>query len=144
MVLNTDFSWNWDYTINHELSHMIDRRLAFRQSYVEDALFSEEAWAALNPDDFAYLNTYDGYMDSEAYKAYPSYFIDSYGTTFATEDRAELFGTAMSDYLNSFKEDSIFENGTPTAEKYRFYCDCIRDGFDTTGWDSTMPWEVNN
>ncbi len=26
------------------------------------------------------------------------YFIDSYGMTFATEDRSEIFGTAIDDY----------------------------------------------
>ncbi len=142
MVLDIDWSWNWDYTINHEFSHMIDRRLSFRLNYVEDALFSEEAWEALNPGDCEYLNSYEGYSDYTVYDQYPEYFIDSYGLTYATEDRAELFGTAMSDYLNSFGEDRYFFADTPTAEKYEFYCDCIRDGFDTTGWEDVTPWEA--
>ncbi len=142
MVLDIDLSWNWDYTINHEFSHMIDRRLAFRQNYVQDALFSEEAWASYNPEDCEYLNSYEGYTHYVVYDQYAEYFIDSYGLTYATEDRAELFGTAMSDYLNSFEEDNFFASGTPTAEKYRFYCDCIRDGFDTTGWEAVTPWEA--
>jgi hypothetical protein len=141
MVLDTNSSWNWDYTINHEISHMIDRRLSFRSTYVEDPLFSDEVWATYNPTGFAYLESYDGYENAEAYTSYEEYFIDSYGVTFATEDRAELFGTAMSDYQNNFEEDRYFESGAPTAEKYEYYCACIRDGFDTTGWDSTAPWE---
>lgn len=141
MVLDIDASWNWDYTINHELSHMVDRRLAFRFNYADDALFSEEAWAAYNPEDCEYLNSYEGYTHYAVYDRYAEYFIDSYGLTFATEDRAELFGTAMSDYLNNFAEDRFFDAGTPTAEKYAFYCACIRDGFDTSGWDSVTPWE---
>jgi hypothetical protein len=141
MVLDINSSWNWDYTINHEFSHMIDRRLAFRSSYKEDALFSEETWADYNPADFAYLESYDGYDHYTGFASYEEYFIDSYGVTFATEDRAELFGTAMSDYQNAFEEDGYFKEGTPTAEKYKYYCACIREGFDTTGWDSVAPWE---
>jgi hypothetical protein len=141
MVLDINSSWNWDYTINHEISHMIDRRLAFRGTYEEGALFSEETWVDYNPEDFSYLESYDGYEHAEAYTSYEEYFIDSYGVTFATEDRAELFGTAMSDYQNDFEEDRYFESGTPTAEKYEYYCACIRDGFDTTGWGIIAPWE---
>jgi hypothetical protein len=141
MVLDINASWNWDYTINHEISHMIDRRLAFRSSLAADALFSEDAWNDYNPADFSYLESYDGYEDVSDFTSYESYFVDSYGITFATEDRAELFGTAMSDYQNDFAEDSCFAQGTPTAEKYKFYCACIRDGFDTSGWASIVPWE---
>jgi hypothetical protein len=61
--------------------------------------------------------------------------------TFSTEDRAELFGLAMSDYLGYFDEGSFFTADAPTTEKYKYYCECIRDGFDTTGWDDVMPWE---
>jgi hypothetical protein len=141
MVLDISASWNWDYTINHEISHIIDRRLTFRSSLAKDALFSEDAWNDYNPSDFVYLDSYDGYEDVSDFTSYESYFVDSYGITFATEDRAELFGTAMSDYQNNFAEDSCFAAGTPTAEKYSFYCACIRDGFDTSGWASVVPWE---
>jgi hypothetical protein len=141
MVLDINASWNWDYTINHEISHMIDRRLTFRSSLAANALFSEDAWNDYNPADFSYLESYDGYEDVSDFKSYEAYFVDSYGITFATEDRAELFGTAMSDYQNDFAEDSCFAQGTPTAEKYKFYCACIRDGFDTSSWASIVPWE---
>lgn len=142
MVLDTGYSWDWDYTINHEFSHMIDRRLEFRSTVVEDPLYSEDTWSSYNPADCPYLDSYDGYEEYTAYEQFSEYYVDSYSLTYATEDRAELFGTAMSDYLNSFKEDEIFEGTRPTAEKYRYYCECIRDGFDTTGWEEVMPWEM--
>jgi hypothetical protein len=141
MVLDTEYLWDWDYTINHELSHMIDRRLEYRASYAEDSLYSEETWNSFNPEGCYYLGTYDGYEENDLYYQYSEYFADSYGMTFATEDRAELFGLAMSDYLGYFDEDSFFAAGAPTTEKYKYYCECIRDGFDTTGWDEVMPWE---
>lgn len=142
MVLSTPYCWDWDYTINHELSHLIDQRLEYRSNYVEDALFSESKWSSFNPDGCEYLNTYDGYEESEMYELYSDYFADAYGLTFATEDRAELFGLAMADYLGSFDEDAFFKKDSPTAAKFRYYCECIRDGFDTTGWEDVMPWEV--
>lgn len=142
MILSTQYRWDWDYTINHELSHLIDQRLEYRSNYVADALFSESKWSSFNPDGCEYLNTYDGYEESEMYELYSDYFADAYGLTFATEDRAELFGLAMADYLGSFDEDAFFKEDSPTAEKFRYYCACIRDGFDTTGWEDVMPWEV--
>jgi hypothetical protein len=108
MVLNTEYLWDWQYTINHEISHMIDRRLEYRASYDEDSLYSEETWSSFNPQDYDYLGTYDGYEENDLYYQYPEYFADSYGTTFATEDRAELFGLAMSDYLEYLDEDEFF------------------------------------
>jgi hypothetical protein len=141
IVLNTEYLWDWQYTINHEISHMIDRRLEYRTAYVPDSLYSEETWSSFNPEDYYYLYTYDGYEDNDLYYQYPEYFADSYGTTFATEDRAELFGLAMSDYLEYLDEDALFIEGSPIVEKYEYYCECIRDGFDTTGWDDVMPWE---
>jgi hypothetical protein len=141
MVLNTEYLWDWQYTINHEISHMIDRRLEYRASYDEDSLYSEETWSSFNPQDYDYLGTYDGYEENDLYYQYPEYFADSYGTTFATEDRAELFGLAMSDYLEYLDEDEFFIDGSPVVVKYEYYCACIRDGFDTTGWDDVMPWE---
>lgn len=141
MVLNAQYCWDWEYTINHEISHMIDRRLEYRSNYVPDALFSEKKWSSFNPDGCEYLNSYENYENSEMYELYSDYFADAYGLTFATEDRAELFGLAMSDYLGYFDEDDFFKPDTPTAEKYKYYCACIRDGFDTTGWEDVMPWE---
>ncbi len=140
MVLDAQQLWNWDYTVNHEISHMIDRKLTFRAEFQEDALFSEETWSAYNPDGFSYLETYDGYEynweDDWIYC-----FIDSYGTTCATEDRAEIFGTVMSDAMNDCLYDERFTGDTVLAEKLQYYCACIRSGFDTTGWSQVMPWE---
>jgi hypothetical protein len=141
MVLSTEYLWDWEYTISHEISHMIDQRLEYRAVYVDDSLFSENTWSSFNPDGCEYLNTYENYEENGQYELYADYFADAYGMTFPTEDRAELFGLAMSDYLGNFDEDVFFKADAPTTEKYRYYCACIRDGFDTTGWADVMPWE---
>lgn len=146
MVLAIDLSqlWNLDYTINHEISHMIDRRLDFLSKYNSDAAFSESKWVKLNPKGCKYVDGYENYENSDAYKNHPEYFFDSYGTTFATEDRAEIFGHAMDYYLNELDAGYIFNPNSPLTKKLKFYCQCIRDGFDTTGWDSQLPWEKFN
>ena len=142
MVLDTDYSWDWNYTVNHELSHMIDRRLDFYHTCNPDATYSEEAWNSYNPDNFTYLNSYDSYEDNRAYTSNRTYFIDSYGTTYSTEDRAEIFGTAVSDYLDGFTDDSVFSSDSPISYKLQYYSSAIRDGFDTTGWPDQLPWET--
>ncbi|MCD7982450.1 MAG: hypothetical protein LUF32_09140 [Clostridiales bacterium] len=141
MTLDAEQYENWDYTVNHEISHMIDRSLTFRSLYRKDALFSEEGWAAYNPTDFVYSETYDGYGENTNWPALQDYFIDAYGMTFATEDRAEIFGNAMSDFMNGGSSENDFGEGSILQSKLAYYCACIRDGFDTTGWEEVMPWE---
>ncbi|MBE5890982.1 MAG: hypothetical protein E7282_08455 [Lachnospiraceae bacterium] len=142
MVIDCNYIWDMIYTINHEFSHMIDSRLEYADSELDDVLFSEETWATYNPTDFAYAETYSDYSSYEPYETYSEYFIDAYGTTFATEDRAEIFGQAVSyaigddpDYVvDMYFDDYLYE-------KLDYYCKCIRDGFDTTDWPEVMPWE---
>lgn len=141
MVLDTNCSPEWDHTIAHELSHAIDRRLAFRSRYVEDALFSEEMWNSFNPDNFSYLDNYNEAQQNWSKDWEGVYFLNSYSVTFATEDRAEIFGNAVFNYQNEWRGDLRFTGDNPLNQKYEYYCDCIRDGFDTTGWKSIMPWE---
>ena len=141
MTLDAEQYEKWDYTVNHEISHMIDRSLTFRSLYRKDALFSEEDWAAFNPTDFTYSNTYDGYGENTNWPALQDYFVDAYGMTFATEDRAEIFGNAMSDFMNGGSYEDDFGEGSILQRKLAYYCASIRDGFDTAGWEDMMPWE---
>ncbi len=141
MVLDTNCRFEWDHIIAHELSHAIDRRLAFRSSYVEDALFSEETWNSFNPEDFQYPNSYNEISQNWSEDWEGVYFLNSYSATYATEDRAEIFGNAVDSYQNGWPGDLRFTGDNPLNRKYEYYCDCIRDGFDTTGWKSVMPWE---
>ena len=130
MVLDASYCWDWDYVFHHEMSHLIDRKLEFRSYYLSDTLYSEDAWSRLNPDSFQYLYTYQDYEHSQGFQYYSSYFIDAYGTTFPTEDRAELFGNYMrSRILNT--DCMIYDNSTLT-NKLNFYLDCIEEGFH---WD---------
>lgn len=142
MVLDTNCCSEWDRTVAHELSHAIDRRLAFRSRYVENALFSEAIWNSYNPKDFGYLDSYKGIKQNWSKDWEGTYFLSAYSISYATEDRAEIFGNAVFNYHSGWSEDLRFTGDNPLNQKYLYYCDCIRDGFDTTGWEEIMPWEI--
>lgn len=122
-------------TLFHEFSHIIDARLEWDSGMREDALYSEEAWLALQPRGFRYAMTYTGIPEELLPFMESGYFITEYGMTYPTEDRAVLMEAAMS----CFTWD--FESGSGTREKLRYYADCIRDCFDTEGWPETTLWE---
>lgn len=125
-------------TFYHETSHIIDQVLAHDAQYREDALYSEEKWQSLNPDKFTQLNPENGgYYGS--YEMLPMsyydeslvpYFASDYGKSFPTEDRATIFEGAMAGSLQK-----------SLREKLEYYCECIRDCFDTSGWPNSTTWE---
>lgn len=142
MVLNCSYSWDFSYTVGHEISHLIDQRLAFIHTYNDKSEFSEEKWNSFNPDSFSYDDTYANYNPDDSSNHISGYFIDSYGMTFATEDRSEIFGTAIDDYINGIYDDARFTDDSPIRNKLDYYSRCIRDGFNTKGWPDTMAWET--
>ena len=120
-------------TYYHEFSHIVDSYLEWDAMQRENALFSDEIWCSLNPSWFP------GYSYSYSWEQYVqdySSFIDSYSTINPTEDRARVLEHAMVSYGAPF-----FEVGTVLTEKLDYYCRCIRDAFDTTGWPDTVLWE---
>ena len=119
-------------TIYHEISHVIDKRLEWDALRRDNALFSEEAWLALQPEGFQYAMSYVDPLDSPTD---PDYFVSDYSTTFPTEDRAELMESVMQDY------NWDYELSSGRHAKMQYYADCIRDGFDTQGWPETTAWE---
>ena len=117
----------------HEFSHIIDTFLEWDAMQRTDALFSEEGWCNLNPSWFSgYSYTYSWEQEVLDYTC----FIDSYSTISPTEDRARVLEYAMVQY-----DYDYFEEGTVLAQKLAYYCQCIRDAFDTTGWPDTVLWE---
>lgn len=131
MVVDIDVSGKATYY--HEFSHVIDRYLEWDAIERQDALFSEEGWAANNPDWFAGY-TYD-YADSIDLYDYDA-FTDSYATISPTEDRARVMEYAMAEY-----GEGTFADAEGLHGKLEYYCRCIRDAFDTTGWAETVLWE---
>lgn len=134
-------------TFYHESSHMIDAALEYDSIYRKDAQYSEEKWRKLNPESFVQLNPeaggyYESYemMPMEYYQEeFVSCFAQDYGKSFSTEDRATIFEEAMSENYLLFSK----ENAGTLHEKLEYYCECIRDYFDTTGWPECTTWEQN-
>ena len=121
-----------DTTFHHELSHVIDRRLQWDAEHREKALYSEENWAAMNPKGFEYDMTYALHHDRWNFN--DKYFMSSYACTYPTEDRATIWEQTM------VGNDYPFQSG-PMRKKLEYYCACVRDCFDTTGWPEILPWE---
>lgn len=119
----------------HELSHAIDRRLAWDAMYREDARFSEETWLSLQPDGFAYSEDY-GSLRGDIQPEWYSFFVDDYAMINATEDRARIFEIAVEN------SGMLFRDAPGRIAKLQYYSDCIRDCFDTTGWPETAAWEA--
>ena len=120
-------------TYYHEFSHVIDSYLQWDSDRRDGALFSEAGWNELNPLWFPGY-TFDYSREVELFDNYS--FIDSYSTIKPTEDRARIMEYAMADYgFYSFEDNKIL------IEKLEYYCRCIRDAFDTTGWADTVLWE---
>lgn len=126
-----DLDYSLAQTMYHEMSHMIDKRLAFDSQHREDAIYSDMKWDELNPEGFSYNESYYGTLDP----AYESYFVDDYACSNGTEDRARTLEHAMAWRTDTFMGKEGLMN------KLEFYCDSIRDGFDTTGWPEELPWE---
>ena len=122
-------------TVFHEISHVIDARLKWDAMIREDALYSEEAWLALQPDGFRYAMTYTEVSEELLRFMESGYFITEYSLTYPTEDRAKLMEAAMNQFTWDFKP------GSGTRKKLQYYADCIRDCFDTDGWPETTLWE---
>jgi hypothetical protein len=139
IVVDTSYPGALTSSLHHEISHAIETKLL--DAY--DTTLNENTWDGLNPEADCYAYSYqDGYDESLEPYIYglgdpeDAYFIDDYSLTYPGEDRARLFEYVMcSDYY------WIDLDTTPhLREKLDYYTQCIREGFDTTGW-TEVAWE---
>lgn len=131
MVMDIDETTTQTYF--HEFSHIIDSYLAWDAGEREGALFSEEEWAQWNPAWFSgYSYDYGDQHDLNDFTC----FVDSYATVSPTEDRARVMEYAMVS-----NGQWTFEGCDGLLNKLSYYCRCIREAFDTTGWPETVLWE---
>ncbi len=119
----------------HEFSHLIDKKLQNIADQGKKILYSEEAWARLNPKNFDYAYSYTDVPSAFYYDGYDDYFVDIYSRTFPTEDRARIMEYAMTG------AEFCFDTYPGLVTKLSYYCECIRDGFDTEGWPEVTKWE---
>ena len=135
MVFDLSRGQLMEQDLYHEISHLIDKKLQNMVDNEKEIKFSEEGWAALNPSDFAYCQDYTDVPDAYYYDGYDDYFIDIYSRTFPSEDRARILEYAM------IGAEFCFDTYPGLVEKLDYYAQCIRDGFDTTGWPEVTKWE---
>ena len=131
-VITFDLNQLQKETVWHELSHVIDAKLSWDSYCREDALFSEEAWASLNPDGFEYEYVYSGFLERSFEGQESQYFIDVYSMVSPTEDRARILEYAMAGFT------WYFSDGGPIYEKFLYYCECIEEVFGTEGWPTCV------
>lgn len=123
-----------EQTLYHEITHLIDHKLAFDATLREDALYSEEAWQTLNPKGFVYAESYHD-ISMELYDIkYDEYFVDLYSRTFEKEDKARIMEYAMMQHEWAFSSEHL-------RAKLEYWSRCIRDAFDTTDWPEETKWE---
>lgn len=148
LVMDCYDSYGVVSTFHHELCHAIEEKIQTASYQQENPLFQDAAWNALNPFEDMYTYTYAdyGYPQYSSYRYDESlygkqqedaYFIDMYAMTYPTEDRARIFESVMTDHLF----DVDFKTAPHLAEKLNYYARCIREVFDTTGWEN-VPWEA--
>ena len=135
-VMVLDMNQLYADTVYHEMSHIIDKKLEWDAYCRSNALFSEDTWASLNPDGFEYEYVYSGFDENYFEDDEYLYFIDTYSMISPTEDRARILEYAMAGYT------TYFSDYEPTKIKLAYYCECIRDAFDTEGWPETTVWEA--
>ncbi len=122
------------HTYIHEFSHVIDRKLAWDASRREDAKYSEEIWSSFNPEGFQYTEDYASNPPDFPNSSYYESFVSPYAMVNSTEDRALVMEAAMT-------MPWAFDGAPRMRQKLAYYCECIRDGFDTTLWPEVTPWE---
>ncbi len=141
--------WGLNSTFHHELSHVIDDFLERKCEEDEDNYFTENGWLALNPpaDIYGepYSYTYSRYVLSDFIfetdfmldrEFTDSYYVDSYATTYPTEDRARLWENLMTlDFYYAYASCPAL------VAKLEYYIAGMEEAFDQTNWPEVTYWE---
>jgi len=127
------------YTLHHEISHMISDILLNRAKHSICSL-TEKQWNSFNPKDFEYANIYNSNKEIAIYDTnnYKEYFINSYGCLTPDEDRATIFGEAMTFY-QGYERNPFTKY---TKAKLKYYSNCIKAEFHNDNWPDFVPWEL--
>ncbi len=147
VVLDSRDPYSLTFTLHHELGHAIESKI----NYYSQAWIVAEEWAELNPDSQVYgdcyLYSYDSYTERvpENLNQFiymmgdpaDAYFVDDYSLTYPTEDRARLFEYVMNTDCGVID----WEEAPHLRAKVNKFAACIREAFDTTGWEN-VPWEA--
>lgn len=160
LALDLNYSYELERTLVHEISHWIDKRIIAAENFSERDSF-DEAWCALNPSDFSYMDSYVSgrykwkYVFDEKDLS-NAYFVDGYSQTYPTEDRARVFEHLMfpnEPYPEEYEEDedddgwnnyygTEYMKSQHLRDKAAMYFAAIREVFDDSTWPEETSWEM--
>jgi hypothetical protein len=118
-------------TFYHQLFHAMD-------SYILVEAKTYDDWGLLNPEGFAYDNSYllnetrdpQNYLEEETRA-----FIDLYSMSYPKEDRATIMEYAMQPGMEAYFTSSIMQKKLDTL------CNGIRKAFWLKEEECNLPWE---
>lgn len=140
-------------TFAHEFMHIIENAI-YQKNYRKNNRYEAfQNWDRLNPKKFEYAFSYTDYGNgvypyTGRYYYFESvedvndnvYFVDSYATTYKTEDIARIFEN-LATYS---KEDlPLMFQSKPLQMKAAYISACIREALDCITDDTVLPWEEN-
>lgn len=130
-------------TFHHELCHAIEKLIDYKSN--DEFYFSDNRWDELNPSSDIYTLDYSKFGTEDTCKytfeeqEYENeeevYFINPYSLTFGVEDRATIFENVMCD--DAWIDYDKFLH---LKDKLNYFARCMREVFDTAGWENVM-WE---
>lgn len=135
IVLDITNPGSLEAALYHEITHLIDYKIIFDAGIRKDAVYSYEKWQALNPEGYEYPGSVINLSDEFYMQDYSLWFMDLYGQTTIQEDKATFMENAM------IGNDWIFASSDYRQGKLAYWCQCIRDAFDTAGWPELTVWE---
>ena len=141
-----DIHDNLWYNIPHEFSHVFDNRIAKMSDPEGTDWFA--LWESATPISNAYTYSYDDYYNNFEYTISEGcddpekvWFVDGYGRTFPTEDRARLFEYMLIPETNSAYIDIYdYENLVYKAKLYSYI---LRQCFPSCNTEEANAWERN-
>lgn len=125
-------SYEFEYTLHHELMHYID-------CYLNITMYPKtpyEDYEKLNPEGFTYGNATSNQIYHMVSNKKNAYFISNYGATMVQEDRAEVFKYIMT---RAYVPQGMFTDNPVLLQKARLISNQIKTYFPSVSgiahWD---------
>lgn len=139
IIVAMDINEPIDSVLPHELSHVFDQRI----SYMWEVQDWFAIWESIHPFSNPYIYSYDFYYEYTNYTPVDEddpddvWFVDSYGRTFPTEDRAKI----MEVLWRSGEEPDYLLEYEHILAKAKLYCYILRQCFPSCNTGEGPFWE---
>lgn len=132
VIISVKTNLFFENTLNHEIMHYID-------TYISMKMYPDEistSWNKLNPSGYEY-GSFDTSLDFMTTQDNNAYFLSNYAQTNWLEDRATLFGDAMT----MTSKRSCYTVGTPLYNKMKLISEQIDKYYTSVNGTGTQYWE---